>query len=640
MRRRPIRRAQNIAPFGVGAMAVAQDGTSLIAAGLDHWFKRESAADGKAVDPTEFRFSEWRLERELGVDWFYLPPDFREYRWDSWSDDPTNTGLTIPFLRFPQWHQCPRCGRLEDCPLVLRETPRCPSKNCEPKPGGKGRKPPAMVQVRFIALCDKGHIQDFPWREWVHETATPGCQLPLRLVATGGASLSATKVVCECGRDRSLEKITEADPPSEPGASSFLTRNLSKAANFPCQGKRPWLGDDQAVPCGRPLRGSLRGATNVYYAVVRTAIYLPLGNAVPSELLELLKSPTLAALMKVYQQVGQPLDPERLRELEGARLRSFSDSQIKAALAVALGQSDQAGAEATLGDDAETAFRRAEYATLRTIRQDEEMQTRVIPVPSYGSELGRVLTAVTLAEKLRETRALTGFTRVYPENDQTVEERKSILWREPPQSGQRWLPAYRVYGEGIFLEFSNDQLRRWERREDVITRVRSLNDQYQRVSEQRGLRARPVTPRLVLLHTFAHILMNQLTFECGYGTASLRERLYVSVNSSAPMAGILVYTAAGDAEGTMGGLVRMGKPGNLEPVIRRAIQNARWCSADPVCMELGVSGGQGPDSCNLAACHNCALSPETSCEEFNRFLDRGLVVGTLDDPSFGYLSEL
>ncbi len=106
------------------------------------------------------------------------------------------------------------------------------------------------------------------------------------------------------------------------------------------------------------------------------------------------------------------------------------------------------------------------------------------------------------------------------------------------------------------------------------------------------------------------------------------------------MAGILIYTAAGDAEGTMGGLVRMGKPGNLEPVIRRAVRQAHWCSADPVCMEMGASGGQGPDSCNLAACHNCALVPETSCEEFNRFLDRGVVVGIVDNPALGFFSTL
>jgi len=141
------------------------------------------------------------------------------------------------------------------------------------------------------------------------------------------------------------------------------------------------------------------------------------------------------------------------------------------------------------------------------------------------------------------------------------------------------------------------------------------------------------------MHTLAHILMNRLVFECGYGSASLRERLYISDNPKAPMAGMLIYTAAGDSEGTMGGLVRMGKPGYLEPMVRRALEAAQWCSADPVCMEMGNSGGQGPDSCNLAACHNCALVPETACEEFNRFLDRALVVGDMVNPSIGYFKQ-
>jgi hypothetical protein len=131
---------------------------------------------------------------------------------------------------------------------------------------------------------------------------------------------------------------------------------------------------------------------------------------------------------------------------------------------------------------------------------------------------------------------------------------------------------------------------------------------------------------------------SELTFECGYSSAALRERLYVSAPGPGAMAGLLIYTAAGDAEGTMGGLVRMGKPEHLARTLEHALATAAWCSADPVCMEIGSQAGQGPDSCNLAACHNCALVPETACEEFNRFLDRGLVVGTQDAPTLGFFS--
>jgi hypothetical protein len=134
------------------------------------------------------------------------------------------------------------------------------------------------------------------------------------------------------------------------------------------------------------------------------------------------------------------------------------------------------------------------------------------------------------------------------------------------------------------------------------------------------------------------VLNNQFVFECGYSTASLRERLYVSADASEPMAGILIYTAAGDSEGTLGGLVRLGRGERLGPVVRRALSRASWCSADPVCSEN--LGGQGSRQANLAACHACILLPETSCETINQGLDRAMIVGTPNDREPGWMAEL
>ena len=170
-----------------------------------------------------------------------------------------------------------------------------------------------------------------------------------------------------------------------------------------------------------------------------------------------------------------------------------------------------------------------------------------------------------------------------------------------------------------------------------MDRISLLASRPERTLVHPGLADPFMIPRFVMLHTFAHLLINQLVFECGYSSASLRERLFCSIGNE-PMAGVLVYTAAGDSEGTMGGLVRMGKPGNLEPTIIAALDRARWCSSDPVCMELGEKG-QGPGSMNLAACHSCGLLPETACETFNRFLDRALVTGTHENPNLGFLAE-
>jgi len=288
------------------------------------------------------------------------------------------------------------------------------------------------------------------------------------------------------------------------------------------------------------------------------------------------------------------------------------------------------------GDDAETGFRRQEYDTLVAAADFEQLVLKPADRLRYAPQFSQYFANITLVHKLRETRALTGFTRVFADTDRDIDFLQGMLRLNEPE--ESWLPAFLVFGEGVFLTLDEQRLRQWEKQPEIRARVHPLVTRHHALRQARHLRDRQIGPRYVLLHTLAHLLINRLTFECGYSSAALRERLYVSENPAAPMAGILIYTAAGDAEGTLGGLVRMGKPGRLEPLLERALSGARWCSADPVCMEMGQSGGQGPDSLNLAACHGCSLVPETACEEFNRLLDRGLVIGPFDNPTIGYFS--
>ena len=250
--------------------------------------------------------------------------------------------------------------------------------------------------------------------------------------------------------------------------------------------------------------------------------------------------------------------------------------------------------------------------------------------PFHG---GQWFSQVSLVHKLRETRAFVGFSRIYPASKISPEEERNLLSREPKD----WLPAIVVRGEGIFIQLREDRIEQWLRTCDheIDDRTSRLAGAWERLlSHARHITRPQPTARFLLLHTFSHLLINQLVFECGYGTASLRERIYCA-DGDHPMAGILIYTADGDAEGSMGGLVRMGKPSRLEPIVQKALDKAAWCSSDPVCME---SGSQGPDGCNLAACHSCALVPETTCEEQNRLLDRGVVIGTLQSPDSGFFN--
>jgi hypothetical protein len=605
-------------------MLVGADGTGLITAGLDHWFDDE---DAQNLDISEFALSEWRLVDRLNVDHFRVPPDYRDpYR----GGGTPNVGLKVPFLRFPQWHFCPTCKRMNKLPLSARKSISC--SECKLK-----KRTRYLVQVPFVAMCERGHLQDFPWREWVHRSATPTCDSSLRLLATGGASLGAQKVICDCGAQRTLFGITTAF--AESGTTLLSDTLLDGDRSFLCQGKRPWLGTEEGESCDRPLRGTLRSASNVYYADVKSAIYLPRGDDSGLEsLLSILERPPFSTFITLVTNIDPgKISPRSLREVSFVPLQPYTDSQLVAAIEALLSPkaSDLYVSEVD-SEDQEIAFRRAEFNTLRVPREDPELNILSQDLESYVPPVADTLAKLMLVPKLRETRAFAGFSRIYAERTLAPAERRNVLWRNPPRADGEWLPAYNVFGEGVYLELDEERLRRWEVQEDVVQRIRGLNARYNRGRQDRNLAPRDVTARFVLLHTLSHLLMNRLTFECGYSSASLRERLYVSAHPVSPMAGVLIYTAAGDAEGTLGGLVRMGRPGYLEPVISRALDEARWCSVDPVCMELGAAGGQGPNSCNLAACHNCALVPETACEEFNQLLDRALVVGVPGNRTMGY----
>ena len=239
------------------------------------------------------------------------------------------------------------------------------------------------------------------------------------------------------------------------------------------------------------------------------------------------------------------------------------------------------------------------------------------------------LKSISLVKKLRETRVFNGFRRLSPSSDYIapISSKKDFMW----------LPAVKNSGEGIMFEFDFNKLISWANKKNVQSRVEIINSN---LRQNGKLQKDGINPIFVLLHTFAHCLITALSNESGYSNASIREKIYCNMyeNGKNPeMCGILIYTASGDSEGSLGGLVRQGGPGRIENVIKRAINDAQWCAADPVCIQ---SPGQGQDGCNLAACHNCALLPETSCENRNMYLDRGLLIGTLADKSLGFFNTL
>ena len=707
---RPIRRSQAISPFGIGALVDFPGPVSLVHAGLDAWpFDEANPAH------REFRVDdEMRLSRRLNVDFFVEPPDFRAPTRGQ-EVNRENLSLKLPFLRFPLWHVCPRCGRMHRSEYHHSSPPTCRGPIGSGSGSGGEHSSRKTIQVRFVAACKNGHLTDFPWLQWLFKDSSPTWQPDgesrwLRMRSSGSASLTGVEVRAEerssGGGIHVVERRTLAGA-FERDATSGAPSAFSKMGVV-CNGHNPAMAIGHsamnAPSCGQELHPLLRGASNLYFPQVVSSIYIPDidDRELTQEVLDLLDDHQLkTGLLFSAQNADDGListkavknllrslrpessvDPAVLAEaankhlladilLGDRRIHAFLNQKIKIApdrklsremVASALSSfcsdweidpsllliplarkleglsSDAAEAtEARQDTLIESDYRRDEYRVFcRDIQEGfpkNNLLIRSSSIENYGDVVSRNFERVSLMHKLRETRAFVGFSRIYPESDLTQEERWQLIAREK----KRWLPAVIVRGEGIFLKFRDDQITSWLDKNGTTHegRLARINHSFGELRIRRKQQPRTVSPKHVLIHTFAHLLINQLVYECGYGSASLKERIYAADGES-PMSGVLIYTAAGDSEGTMGGLVKMGQPGHLERVVSKALEAARWCSSDPVCIE---TGGQGPDNCNLGACHSCALLPETSCEEQNRLLDRGVVVGTLHNPAAGFFGD-
>ncbi|MEU2302865.1 DUF1998 domain-containing protein [Streptomyces antibioticus] len=598
-RRGAIRRAQAITTYGVGSL-IAVDQESFIVSGLDDadtsWNKDESP-----------RIHERRLARLLGVSHFRLPPA---------SDDDSRDGMRV--RRFPLMHSCPECDELQRYRDFNPPEGRSVCGTCEVD----------LVPSRFVVACEAGHLGEFPYWHWVHRSTENGastanqCGGKLRLRSSGrSAALRSIIISCDCG------------PKPEASMEGSFRKDALKDLGLTCRGTRPWLGTSApAQECGLPLRTLQRGSSAVWQPVLKSALSIPPWSDGRSD--------PLAEHWDTLREYDSRRDVENY--LKGA-FRGKCPLPIDEVMALleAEREEDPEAGKDTPFEHRYSALRIKEYERLRTGNEGSEhdRDEQFVCEPPTGDAgvlepLG--VTGPMLVKRLREVRALKAFTRL-ADPDSAVDPQEMSLFADPDRP-LPWLPAMQVYGEGVFLRLDEDRLGAWEKSVAVAARAERMRTAHQRVlAERAGDRRQaaesPATPRMVLLHTLAHILIDEWSLDAGYPAAALRERLYAGDD----MAGVLIYTATSDSAGSLGGLVAQGEPERLGSTLRSAVRRAEWCSSDPLCMETGVSGGSGT---NLAACHACVMLPETSCEHNNVLLDRALLVGTPDDPGIGYFGHL
>jgi hypothetical protein len=322
----------------------------------------------------------------------------------------------------PLWHYCPRCGAMEKLSsygsMQRCHGPSYPQMSCHTV---NERRRQYLIPVRFIAVCGQGHIEDFPFMEWVHRDQSVGeyCSLRMRAGRSSG-HLSGIKIECTCGGSRSL--------------GSAFNDNSLKNINKLCSGSRPWLGElySDASHCGHDLKVVQRGASNVYFSSVRSSIYLPKWDkTVDRRIIEVLDSKWE---FLTRRRINGKLDERTFEDI--AELKGVDFNKLLAAAEIRLNGEP----ESMQTSDDEELFRKEEYDAILAGLGGENQDFYVVkkPADEYLPVVGRFFKSIALLHKLRETRAFAGFSRLLPEDGKEPSARKKEL---SIRHDINWLPA-------------------------------------------------------------------------------------------------------------------------------------------------------------------------------------------------------
>jgi hypothetical protein len=582
-----IRQSQIITTFGPGAMLDLPKHSVLIA-GLDHW-------RGMGDEIVEPRLTD-KLAALLDV------PAIRLYAPPPDQDDPAAppTGLTA--WQFPEWFIVQDAEPGDSSSPVRSRMLVHRRSLAKGKFIDENKKKRLVVSVRFIRACRCGHVGDIDWYAFVHGGPTE-CRRQLWIDERGtSGDIAEVWIRCECGQRRTM------------GDAVLIPAKV--LGN--CDGSRPWLGAYTKESCGEPNRLLIRTASNAYFPQLMSVISLPDRD-------ETVK----AAVDTAWEFVEAVEDLEQLRyERKKARVRAalegLTDEEVFQEILARRGGVLDAGKSVK---QAELETLMASKEALGDDRPDGTFFARAIPREKWDAPWMMPIERVVAVHRLREVMALVGFTRFEASSPDTEGELEIGVRRAALAREISWLPAVENKGEGIFIQFKFGEVEAWLQRPEVKQRGLMLHDGFKCwQSEHTGSRRKFPGMAYGLLHSFSHLLLTAVALECGYPASSIRERIYALSTTGY---GILLYTATSDAEGTLGGLVEVGQ--RIHEPIRTALEMGGLCSNDPVCAQHEPQNAHERRFLHGAACHGCLLIAETSCEQHNDFLDRALVVPTVEN---------
>jgi len=561
---------------------------SVIIAGLDHW-----RYDNARIPVIEEPRLVAKLSEVLGVSTLTLrapPPAI---------DQPGGFRADVIAWRFPEWfivQKTEATSRGFRMRRLVHINALDAMKFLDPDTRKKG----TVVPVRFVRACRRGHAGDIEWKEFVHGSKT-GCVRQMWIEERGtSGDLDEVWITCECGAARAMSQ-----------AARMELRALGS-----CNGARPWLGAGSRESCGEPNRLLIRSASNAYFPQLLSVISIPDSRRPIDDTVRALWDDFLSDI-----QTPDELAKIRKKPSVAGRLQGQADETVL----------DSIKRVRSGGSGYDRPVKEVEYEALSEAKDelgadtpDGDFFARSVPRALWEATWMKAIDRVVLVHRLREVVAQVGFTRFEASGPDIQGELSIDVQPARLSLDANWLPANENRGEGIFLVFNANSVSEWIAKANVLSRGKQLEAGFEKWKKehQGSSREFPGLP-YYMLHSFSHLLLTAISLECGYPASSLRERVYAMDGRY----GLLVFTGSSDAEGTLGGLVDAGR--NISRHIRRALELGSLCSNDPVCAYHAPADHDHQPLLG-SACHGCVLVAETSCEQHNDFLDRSLVVPTVE----------
>lgn len=587
-----IRQSQILTTFGPGSMLDLPN-HSVLVGGLDHWLQRgDEVHEPRLVEKLKRCFDP-PLERLI----LYAPPPD--------TDDPTAPKTGITAWQFPEWFitQDVEDGERGQTVRSRLMVPRKALTHSKFIDRDRRRRP--VVPVRFVRACRRGHIGDIDWYAFVHGGQT-ACRRQLYIDERGtSGDLSEVWVRCECGQQRPMSD-----------AAKMERQSLGH-----CDGSRPWLGPYTKETCGEPSRLLVRTASNAYFSQTLSVISLPEQDEALVQAVNQVWEHYLANVeaMEDLQYLRKKMPPVK------AALEKFSDEDVLKYIQTRRGGGSSGPAKSVKQAELETLM--ACKDEIGSDRPEGDFYARALSKTAWAKPWAEAVEKVILVHRLREVVAQVGFTRFESSVPDAVKGELEIgvltatLAREVS-----WLPAVENRGEGVFIQFQKAAIDAWYQKPPVKKRGQQLLEGFESWKTEHAQSTREFPGvTYIMLHSLSHLLITAMSLECGYPASSIRERVYASSAGY----GILLYTGSPDAEGTLGGLVEAGR--KIAHHLKEALERGELCSNDPVCAQHEPHNAHERRFLLGAACHGCLLIAETSCEQKNDFLDRALVVPTVDN---------